>query len=288
MSEQTRVLLATDGSASALVARDLTAALAWPAGTVVRLVSALDGHHLGGPAADRLLDRAHEVLTEAAAGFAAGVEEGVTVEQGVLHGRAASSIVDEAARFAADLIVLGSRGHGAISSMLLGSVAAEVTDHAPCPVLVARRPTLSRVVLAHDGSDCAGRAERLVGDWPIFADAPIDVVSVAVQTALFVVPASISVAADVPDYFASVRDIRERHTRVAEEAAERLRELGRRATGVMVDGEPAHAILGVANERRADLIALGTHGRTGLTRLLLGSVARNVMVHATCSVLMVR
>ena len=288
MDEQMRVLLATDGSASALVARDLTAALAWPAGTVVRLVSALDGHHLGGPAADRLVEHAHEVLSEAAAGFATGTAVGVTVEQGLLHGRAASSIVDEAARFEADVIVLGSRGHGSISSMLLGSVAAEVTDHAHCPVLVARRPILSRIVLAHDGSECADHAERVVGEWPIFDEVPIDVVSVAVQTAPFVVPSAISVAADVPDYFASVREIRERHTRVAEEAAERLRELGRRATGVMVDGEPAHAILGVVNDRRADLIALGTHGRSGLARLLLGSVARNVMVHATCSVLMVR
>jgi nucleotide-binding universal stress UspA family protein len=48
------------------------------------------------------------------------------------------------------------------------------------------------------------------------------------------------------------------------------------------------AIMRVADEHQADLIVLGTHGRTGCERLLLGSVARNVMVHAPISVLVVR
>jgi len=53
-------------------------------------------------------------------------------------------------------------------------------------------------------------------------------------------------------------------------------------------GDAATEILVAAGEAAAGLIVMGTHGRTGLTRLFLGSVARNVMHHAHCSVLIVR
>ena len=56
----------------------------------------------------------------------------------------------------------------------------------------------------------------------------------------------------------------------------------------MTDGEPAEEILRLAKERGADLIVLGTHGRTGLGRLLMGSVAENVMRRAPCLVLTVK
>lgn len=57
---------------------------------------------------------------------------------------------------------------------------------------------------------------------------------------------------------------------------------------LLVHGDPLAEILRVAGENKADLIALGTHGRTGLTRLLLGSVAEQVLRKATCPVLVAR
>jgi nucleotide-binding universal stress UspA family protein len=53
----------------------------------------------------------------------------------------------------------------------------------------------------------------------------------------------------------------------------------------MVTGDPATEIVRVANEEAADIIVVGTHGRTGLTRLLMGSVAEQVIRHAACPVL---
>ena len=80
----------------------------------------------------------------------------------------------------ADLIVVGSRGHGTIESMLLGSVSAEVIDHAPVPVLVARDGRIDRVVLAWDGSSCAAlRRRSRCAAWPVFAHSAVRVVSVA-------------------------------------------------------------------------------------------------------------
>ena len=78
----------------------------------------------------------------------------------------------------ADLVIVGARGHGIIDEMLLGSVSAEVVDHAPCPVLVARRPTTWRLLIATDGSPDADLAVRLVAEGGIFRYATARVVNV--------------------------------------------------------------------------------------------------------------
>jgi nucleotide-binding universal stress UspA family protein len=81
--------------------------------------------------------------------------------------------------------------------------------------------------------------------------------------------------------------------RTEEEGWNKLRQLQARATGVQVvsclaEGDPAEAILRAARETRCDLILMGTHGRTGLGRLLMGSVAEQVVRKAPCAVLTVK
>jgi len=85
------------------------------------------------------------------------------------------------------------------------------------------------------------------------------------------------------------------HTEAAIEAASTiakaentLRAAGFSAHGRVLEGEPREAILGAAQDERVDLIAVGSHGRTGLARLLLGSVSSHVTTHAHCSVLVVK
>jgi nucleotide-binding universal stress UspA family protein len=63
---------------------------------------------------------------------------------------------------------------------------------------------------------------------------------------------------------------------------------GIRVRHVLLDGDPAAEIVRYAQEMNMDLIVMGTHGRTGLERLLMGSVAEKVMRQATCSVLVVK
>src|SRR4029078_13156848 len=63
--------------------------------------------------------------------------------------------------------------------LVLGSVSAEVIDYAPCPVLVARTPTVTRVLLASDGSAASAAANEVIRSWRIFERTPIRVVSVA-------------------------------------------------------------------------------------------------------------
>ena len=184
-----RVLLATDGSEPAGLAVGLVADVAWPTGTEVVVAQAVEtGAGLfGGPgpglvtvSADQietdLGDQAHRIVDQVRARLE---RPGLDVKAVVLHGRPATAIVDRARAMAADLIVVGSRGHGTIESMLLGSVSAEVVDHAPAPVLVVRGRGIGRIVLAWDGSSCAACAADLLCTWPIFAGSQVRVTSVS-------------------------------------------------------------------------------------------------------------
>ena len=101
-----------------------------------------------------------------------------SVDRHVVRGRASSAIVEAAADMAADLIVLGSRGHGPIASMLLGSVSAEVVERAGCSVLVARGSSASRVLVATDGSPCAELIPDVMATWGAFKGLPAIALSV--------------------------------------------------------------------------------------------------------------
>jgi nucleotide-binding universal stress UspA family protein len=92
----------------------------------------------------------------------------------------------------------------------------------------------------------------------------------------------------VDAYAADLRQAKTEHQRIADDASARLRDAGRTADAGMRVGDAAAEVIAAAAERGADLIVLGSRGRTGVTRLLLGSVARNVLSGSGASVLVVR
>ena len=189
----------------------------------------------------------------------------------------------------ADLVVLGSRGHGTIATMVLGSTAAEVVDHAPCPVLVARGASIAHIAFADDGSSQARRAETLLMTWPMFAGAKVDVLNVAEVA----VPVAAGFTTGLYDqvlesYTRSVDAAREASAEETRSAARRLADAGISAEAVALEGDPATEIIRYTEAHKVDLVVTGTRGHTGLARLLLGSVARNVLLHAHSSVLIVR
>ncbi len=293
-----RVLVAIDGSDSASLAVDLVADAAWPGGTTIRVVEASEtGAALfGGPWPTLALVQADELEAQLRLGANATVQEaearltrpGLTVESVVLRGRPAAALVDDARRIAADLMVVGSRGHGTIESMLLGSVSAEVIDHAMTPVLVARRRRIDRVVLAWDGSASASRAAELLGRWPIFARSSVRVVSVAdLEVPWWSGFPEAGSPALIPIYLDAVDTSRSQRDQLASEMTVELQAAGLTAEADRREGDAATEILAAANAFKADLILLGTRGRTGVARLVLGSVARNVLHHASSSVLVV-
>jgi nucleotide-binding universal stress UspA family protein len=91
---------------------------------------------------------------------------------------------------------------------------------------------------------------------------------------------------------ATLEDIRHRQTTEAEQltrqAGERIATTGLSVETAVREGDPRTAVVDEADEWQADLIVVGSHGRTGLERLVLGSVAQAVVAHAHCSVEVVR
>ena len=293
-----RVLLAIDGSEPAGRARDLVDRIEWPSETSIRVVAAMRSPERAlppadtGPAAEArklepsVIRRLHDTLDSAVVQLD---RPGRRVERIILRGRAGSAIVQEARDFGADLVVLGNRGHGTISTMLLGSVSAEVVDHAPCPVLVARHDSLRSVVFATDGSEAARHAERVFLDWPILRGARVTVAAVA-DVGLPWVTGAVPGAYDgsLETYREAAEDEETRLQAVVDDTVARFRAAGHDVAGTVRTGEVTPELLQVATAAKADLIVIGSRGHTGLTRLLLGSVARNTVVHAATSVLVVR
>ena len=289
-----RVLIAYDGSAGAAQAVALAEGIDWPAGSAVRVVSVVEPAMLQqwstGAANPRLQEQ--DALAQIEADQAAVVGRlsapNRTVDAVLLRDRPASGLVDHAREFSTDLVIVGSRGHGPIASLLLGSVSTEVVDRAPCPVLVARRSTLERVVFATDGSKTAAAAEDILARWPIFAGLAIRVVSVADVVRPWTTGIAPTMYAQALHAYAKdVAEAEAEHLGIARESAERLAGAGRRADAEMRNGDAAAEIIAVAQESVADLVVLGSRGQTGLKRVVLGSVARNVLAAGDASVLVV-
>jgi len=95
-----------------------------------------------------------------------------------------------------------------------------------------------------------------------------------------------SVSGDAIDRLMAEQE--EYHKEIAERAASRLREAGLTAEARMVVGDPRAALQDTARSENSDLVIVGSHGRTGIKKLLLGSVASHIVTHAPCSVLVVR
>jgi len=285
------VLLATDGSDRSRVAEELAAAIAWPAGTrieVLRVDQELAQHlRLPDDARRALQDSVRRELEAHLAAVAERIAApGREVRTTMTIGRPADLIAERARKTDADVIVLGSRGRGAIASTLLGSVAAEVVDASPCPVLVARSPQLRGVVVADDGSDGSAEAEEVLASWGFMRDLRLRVASVA---EIVTVANGMGMGmVDADSFQMMVDENRALHRGYAEAGVARLAKHGIHATAEQRDGSTAYELIEAAKAAGADLIVVGSRGQTGLARLVLGSVARGVLFHAPMSVLIVR
>lgn len=291
-----RIVLGVDGSPFSAQARDLVAALPWPGPTEITVVTAyrLPTAMLSdwGGGGDWLVDvdkamrrEAEETLATLAAPL---IERQLTVSQRVEAGRPADAILAVADEVNADLIVLGSRGQGAIASTLLGSVSAEVAGNAECSVLVARGATVSRLLIATDGSPCSKGIPATLGAWGVFKGLPAVALSVApVDSPAFELLVSVYTMGAEPKE-RKREELRELHARYARSMAEALLQVGIPARAATRTGDAAHEITAAVRAGGSDLTITGSRCLRGFTRWLLGSVTRNVLLHAESSVLIVR
>ena len=144
---------------------------------------------------------------------------------------------------------------------------------------------ISSIVLGTDGSDTAKKAVHEATELAKLLGATIDLVS-----AYEPVPAQRlrAEARDAPDDVSWMVNPREDVEATLKEAAEEVKAAGVTVETFAREGDPADAILDVAEERGADLIVVGNRGMTGAKRFLLGSVPNKVSHHAPCSVLIIR
>jgi len=107
-----------------------------------------------------------------------------------------------------------------------------------------------------------------------------------------VVPSELLTPSDIDFTITQREHIAEKEMHEAEKSAKAVKEAAQKegvsVRAFVLSGRPADAIIETAQEKKADLIVLGSHGRTGVERLLMGSVAERVIVLASCPVLVVK
>ncbi|HWH28162.1 MAG TPA: universal stress protein [Mycobacteriales bacterium] len=227
--------------------------------------------------ASAALATAQEVLKEATDAVPAA--DGVDAHAVAVRG-APAAVLTEASRDA-DLVVVGTRGHGALSRAVLGSVSGSLLHHAHAPVAVVPEPRApgrrpARVVVGVDHSPAAAAAL----EWAARAAAARGAVLVPVLVReptwrLDSPPGALS---------ASLAQLEE-NERSALRAAVPA-ELAVRVEPEVVPGHAAAALLHLVEPQ--DLLVVGSRGRGGFTGLLLGSTSTSVAQHAPCPVVVVR
>ncbi len=207
----------------------------------------------------------------------------------VLLGDPKATIVDHAAEVGADFIILGRDSAGS-KDFLPGSVANAVVRYAPCSVEVVRGDGRTlRVLLGTDGSDYSVAAARSVATRPWPSGAEVRIFSVVeLHVPLFSAP--------YPPYLNhhAMENLRAEAMRRSEQALAASEQvitgagLPESSTVAVPTATPQEMILKEAADWGADLIVVGSHGRRGLNRFLLGSVSEAVASHAPCSVEVIR
>jgi nucleotide-binding universal stress UspA family protein len=196
-------------------------------------------------------------------------KEGVECDTTLLESNAPDrALVDSAAQKKVDMIVLGRRGRKGLMKTLMGEVSAKVIAHAPCKVLVVPRAAhieYRNILVATDGSVHGNAA---VGE----------AIAIAKRCGSHIIALS------------AMRDETERveAAKFSNEAAEMAKKEGISAEAVTPLGRSSTAIVETAGGRAVDLIVMGTYGKTGVKKLLMGSSTEKVIGTAGCAVLVVK
>jgi nucleotide-binding universal stress UspA family protein len=281
------ILLPFDGSEGAAEALHHAGEIAHWADATVRVLYVADTARdsvtvVEGRTVDALVQEGEDIVDEAAKTLET---LGVAHETDVVQGNPAPTIVEYAEEFDHDLVVMPTHGREGLSRYLIGSVAEKVVRLSPVPVLSVRmRPdeTLTfpyeRILVPTDGSDAATYAAEHTLSLAAALDATVHVCSVVDDAAL---------GLDVR----STRDGAESEaaaTEAVEAVASAARERGVTETVTHVEhGTPVEGILDCIEANDIHAVGMGTTGRRGTDRILLGSVAEKTVRSAPVPVLSV-
>jgi nucleotide-binding universal stress UspA family protein len=281
MRDGSRILVATDFSASARIALQSARALAGRSGGALALVHVLEPlparyrmliQGLGTPDLERL--RREGAGKALARDVARARAAGGSVESFLREGKPWHEILETAREWRADAICLGNSGRSRLERLLLGSTVENILRHSALPLLITRTRPLSkldRVFLPVDFDEGSQAALRFAVE---------NLPKRSRLDALFVLPPPFPL-----DPYGVVIDGREKTIGRDLRAFLRRHGAGRAHARVILWGDPPDEILRAARRARADLVVLSTHGRRGLPRALMGSVAEKVVRYADRPVL---
>ena len=276
-----KLLIAADSAISTEVLVDAVGIRPWPDGTTAHVLSVVADMDVpeevwreedyGKGAVRREMKTRGEQITPVSKRLE---EIGIPADVVVARGDARNLIPFYARKWSSDLIFVRAHVRTDLTHWMLGSVARAVVTSAPCTVQIVRdaaedhKRTLHsarRVLLATDGSDTAATAVEALArrPWPEGSEFRI-------------------VTVEEPWL------IRPNVERNIESAEQVLASAGLKASGEVLSGNPKEVILEEAKKWNADLIVVGSHGRRGFKRFLLGSVSEAVAMNAHCSVVVVR
>jgi nucleotide-binding universal stress UspA family protein len=297
-----KILAPLDGSPLAESILPYARSLAKALKVKVELLHILDPQVISAfvnPARDRYADKVEadmkqhglDYLKSAAASF----PDAANVECAVKMGKAAEVILQRAEADKGTLIAMATHGLSGVRRWLLGSVAEKVLHMTFNPLLLARpgekvdatgMARLKTVIVPLDGS---GLAERVLPHVTLLAK-KIDLEVVLLR--IFALPFSTYFVGEdypLPDLARLTEEIREEARGYLDGRVEQLRSEGlERVSSLLLEGNAAQKIIETAQQTADNLVAMCTHGRSGLSRLALGSVTSRVVGHSGDPVLVIR
>ncbi|MBP2679180.1 MAG: putative Universal stress protein [Deltaproteobacteria bacterium] len=275
------IFFATDGSASARFAQAQILAMPWRSPVQITVMAAV---HIPPPPFTSFVSSAQQAFDAALATLA-------SVATRMHAGSPGATIVEMARACRVDLVAVGSRGLGPYKGYLLGSVSDHVVNHARCSVLLAKTPPkrTGRYLLALDDSRYAVAVLRWLRELDLSKGAWIHLVKVFRSTEDFPDPDGRDLVCGrdrrAPAMFAPWGDASEVLEAMCEEG------IDTRVARVTVEvrfGHEAPEILASIRKFDPELLVMGAKGHYSTAASPLGSVARKVIDHAPCSVLIVR
>jgi nucleotide-binding universal stress UspA family protein len=256
------ILVPTDGSDAAGVAGTYAVALA------ERFGADLHALYVREDGADEVGEPATAAVAEPAAAVGVEATTAVVDAEGAVH----RAVLDYAADHGADCIVMGTNGRTGLDRYLLGSVAERTLRESPVPVVTVHEDTtvdraLDTILVPTDGSDCSEAAAAHAIDLAVETGATLHIVHVV---DLGVFPGDESGAV--------LDELQQAGKRALESVIDRADEADVSSVQASVlSGSPYRAIVDYAAAEDIDLVVMGTHGRTGFDRYLLGSVTERVV-----------
>ena len=226
---------------------------------------------------------------------------GLVVESSLLHGEPAAGIVGEATQDPGVLITMASHGRSGFARWWMGSVADKVLHMADNPLLIVRsqqeghssqeRP-LQRLVVPVDGSELAEGVFPHVAYLSRSLDLPVDLLRVTLSEAEYYQAMSMGLRIlppTLPSFQSFAENLDGEALVYLSGAKERLERMGAGPVSVRVlQGAAAESIVDQATASANSLVAMTTHGRSGVGRMILGSVAERVVRQSGGPVLLVR